>query len=274
MLMLSIHAGEFLMGDNILAPSVRLGDPPMHTDPNWTPYPRTPHSVAITGDFYISATEVTQDQWDRVMDDNPSVMIGADRPVDTLSWFDAIRFCNALSGLEGLPPAYRSSGDHVDWDRSSPGYRLPTEAEWEYAARARHSGDYHPGAGSPQSRYDGHFPYRSLEVVLAGEIPPPDASAEELADREQTVPVTHSPVNPWGLYGIHGNVWEWCWDWYGPYSPDPQTDPTGPDGGVLRVRRGGSSDFVSPMCSLSMRHGAQPDVQRAVLGVRVVRSAP
>lgn len=262
------------MGDGSRGRTHRAGDPPMHTDPGWLDHPRPRHRVVITRGFYISATEVTQDQWDRVMDENPSVMPGGDRPVDTVSWYDAIEFCNALSRLEGLAPAYRRDGNDVEWDDATDGYRLPTEAEWELAARAGHGGDYHENAGPGHSRYEGHFPYRSLEVVLAGEIAPPGATTEELADREQTAPVTHPPVNPWGLYGVHGNVWEWCWDWYGPYGGETAVNPTGPAEGTLRVRRGGSSDFVSPMCGLSMRHGAYPAIRRAVLGLRVARSAP
>ncbi len=158
------------------------------------------HSVTLTKPFYLQATEVTQGQWRAVLGDNPSYFqMGDDYPVEQVSWNDVQKF---LSKLNALDPGKN--------------YRLPTEAEWEYACRAGTSGD----------RY--------------GEL---DAIA--WYDRNlgnQTHPVGKKQPNGWGLYDMLGNVWEWCADWYGGdyYASSPSTDPRGPSSGQSRVLRGGS----------------------------------
>jgi formylglycine-generating enzyme required for sulfatase activity len=155
------------------------------------------------------------------MGDNPSHFTGDNLPVEQVNWFKAVEFCNKLSQNEGLAPAYTVNGEDVSWNRSANGYRLPTEAEWEYAARG--------GNGSP-----GNFTYAGSNNV------------DEVAwyngnSGDKTHPVGTKKANGLGLYDMSGNVWEWCWDWYGDYSGSAQTDPVGVSSGSYRVLRGGGS---------------------------------
>ena len=183
------------------------------------------HSVTV-GSFYMKATEVTQKEWRAVMGSNPSRFKGDDRPVERVSWFDAVKYCNALSKREGLTPVYRINGESVTANWSADGYRLPTEAEWEYAARGGTTTAFHYGnsLNSRQANFDGNYPY---------------GGASKGVYRGQTMPVGSFSPNANGLYDMHGNVWEWCWDWYGDYSSGSQRDPGGPSSGSSRVNRGG-----------------------------------
>ncbi|MDS4041886.1 MAG: formylglycine-generating enzyme family protein [Candidatus Competibacter sp.] len=142
-----------------------------------------------------------------------------DRPVNQVSWYDAIEFCNRLSEREGLTPAYRRSGNNVSWDATADGYRLLTEAEWEYACRAGTRTRY--SFGDDEGKLGEYVWY---------------ARNSDGAPH----PVGTLKPNPWGLYDMHGNVWEWCWDWYGFYPSESQPDPMGPPAGNSRVLRGGS----------------------------------
>lgn len=193
------------------------------------------HEVTLTP-FFMSSHEVTQGEYEQAMGLNPSAHRGdASLPVESVSWLDAIRYCNALSRMNGLAPAYRIDNGAVSWDRESTGYRLPTEAEWEYAARA--------GGGSSKSSASG------------------------------TLPEGSGSPNSYGLYDMEGNVAEWVFDWYAPYEPMATVDPSGPALGSLRVRRGAawadSSSFTRPAC----RAAEAPMARYPDLGFRVARSA-
>ena len=209
--MVQIPAGRFLMGSPGNEPS-RDGD-------------ETQHWVTISKGFSLGVTEVTQGQWKRVMGSNPSNFknCGDDCPVESVSWTDAVEFCNRLSDLEGLSRCY--SGQN--WDQSCTGYRLPTEAEWEYAARAGTTGPFHTGncLSTSEANYDGNYP---LSGCSKGQY------------RKTPIRVGSLASNSWGLYDMHGNVWEWVWDWKADYPSGSVTDPVGPSGGSTRVDRGGS----------------------------------
>ena len=209
----------------------------------------------------MGQTQVTQALWEKVMGNNPSRFKGSDLPVETVSWFDAVRFCNALSAAVGLSPAYRiGSGDEdaddpsehpsVEWDRASAGYRLPTEAEWEYAARA---GTSHRYAGGDD----------------AGAV----AWTEKNSGKE-THAVGEKRANAWGLHDLSGNVWEWCWDWFGAYPSEPVSDPAGPASGSLRVLRGGSWYSSARSARVANRIDDHPGFRDDIIGLRLSRTVP
>jgi len=177
------------------------------------------HRVTLSKAFFLSSTEVTQAQWQEVMDKKPSNFEGAHRPVERVSWLDCVEFCNKLSKQEGRSPAYKINGGTVTWNRDANGYRLPTEAEWEYACRAGSSTRYCNGNSENHLNAVGWYCGNSEEEthVVGGKHP-----------------------NAWGLYDMHGNVWEWCWDRYGDYPSEPAKNPTVPSSHGLNVLRGGS----------------------------------
>jgi formylglycine-generating enzyme required for sulfatase activity/uncharacterized caspase-like protein len=175
------------------------------------------HQVTVSG-FYLGKYEVTQREYAAIMGTNPSRFEGDNLPVENVSWYDAVEYCNARSRKEGLTSAYTisGSGDNrtVTWNRNTNGYRLPTEAEWEYACRA-----------GTTTRYSTGNDIRTSQANYGG---------------GRTKAVGSFDANVWGLYDMHGNVWEWCWDWYGNYGSGAQTDPMGASSGTNRVGRGGS----------------------------------
>ncbi|MCL2271679.1 MAG: formylglycine-generating enzyme family protein [Treponema sp.] len=185
------------------------------------------------GPFFIGKYTVTQAEYERIMGKSPSRFKkeGDNLPVENVTWFDAIEFCNKLSELEKLTPVYAITGTGnertVSWNRNANGFRLPTEAEWEYSCRAGTNTAFNTGnnVGTYEANYDGKSPYNNN---AAG------------AYIRKTVPVGSYQANEWGLYDMHGNVWEWCWDWYGNYAAGAQTNPIGPASGTYRVLRGGS----------------------------------
>jgi formylglycine-generating enzyme required for sulfatase activity len=191
--------------------------------------------------------EVTQAEYQAVMGTNPSYFKGDTLPVEQVSWYDAINYCNALSKKEGLTAAYTVNGNNVTWNKSANGYRLPTEAEWEYACRAGTTGPYSSGSS----------------VDAAGWYSSNSGS--------KTHPVGQKQANAWGLYDMHGNVWEWCWDWYGSYPSGSQTDPSGASSGEYRVDRGGSWSYGARYLRSAYRGRRYPSARGIDLGFRLVR---
>ena len=192
------------------------------------------HAVTITRDYYIGAFEVTQAQFEQVMGRNPSQFQdatirggGANHPVERVSWNDAVEFCRRLSER----PEERAAGRV---------YRLPSEAEWEYACRAGSPGDFAFGDDAQQLGDYGWF------AANGG---------------GQTNPVGQTKPNAWGLYDMHGNAWEWCGDRYERYSGRPAIDPTGPSQGTDRVYRGGSWNYAASYCRSANRTATGPSFE-------------
>jgi formylglycine-generating enzyme required for sulfatase activity len=214
---------------------------------------RPVHTVNIKS-FYMGKYEVTQREWQAIMGNNPSYFKGDNLPVENVSWFDAIEYCNKLSIKEGLTPAYRGSGDNIICDWNANGYRLPTEAEWEFAAKggikdlltAAYSGSNSVDA---VAWYDGN-------------------------SGRSTHTVGTKAANSLGIYDMSGNVWEWCWDWFGNYSSGSQADPRGHSSGAYRVIRGGGwSASAAYVSSANRDYGCTPSYRSHGLGFRLVRNA-
>jgi formylglycine-generating enzyme required for sulfatase activity len=189
---------------------------------------------------------------------NPYFNQEDNHPVVLVSWNDAIQYCNWLSGEEGLTLAYKINGDNVAWNRNANGYRLPTEAEWEYACRAGTTTPFSTGNNitTDQANYDGNYPYNN------------NAKGEY---REKTMPVGSFAPNAWGLYDMHGNVFEWCWDWYGAYSSSAQKDPEGASSGSDRVFRGGGWLSGALLLRSAFRFDYFPSFRYNYLGFRLAR---
>jgi len=187
--------------------------------------------------FLLAATPITQGRYAEVTGLRPSAADGDQLPVEGVAWWDAVRFCNALSRREGLMPAYRLHGDDeaVEWDTSADGYRLPTEAEWEHACRA----------GTTEARYG-----------------PLDEIAWHRGNSDERIhDVGGKQPNRWGLYDMLGNVWEWCWDVY-----DAEVY------GSYRVLRGGGWFDERWSCRASVRRRSHPTYQIDDVGFRIARS--
>ena len=278
-----VPAGDFLMG----SPEHEAGrgdDEPLHL-------------VHISKPFLMKEHEVTQAEWREALEDDhiPSKLdqCGDDCPVEGLNWWSAVAFCNALSDQEGLAPCYTMSGckkvvghgleceQVVFQGLDCHGYRLPTEAEWEYAARA----------GTVTSLYSGDLPITQVENDAPAADPiawyagnsgadyPGAVNCSEWPDTQYVSetcgvhPVSGKIPNPWGLWDMSGNVWEWCWDWYGDYE-GPETDPLGPGDGTLRVLRGGSWRVAGVLVRSANRGRYEPGVRADHVGLRPVRSLP
>ena len=243
------------------------------------------HSVTV-GSFYMKATEVTVgefrafvraegyesqaerdggayvwngSEWNKDPNANwrnPGFSQTDSSPVTCVSWFDAVEYCNWLSKKEGRTPVYRINGSRVTANWSADGYRLPTEAEWEYAARGGTTTAFHYGnsLNSRQANFNGNYPY---------------GGASKGVYREQTMPVGSFSPNANGLYDMHGNVWEWCWDWYGDYSSGSQRDPSGPSSGSSRVSRGGSWYDGGRRLRSAYRYDYSPGNSGSDLGFRL-----
>jgi formylglycine-generating enzyme required for sulfatase activity len=199
--------------------------------------------------FSLAKTPVTQAQFLKVTGFNPSHFKGDTLPVENVSWYDAVIFCNKLSELEKLTPAYTLNGRTVTWNHQANGYRLPTEAEYEFAARG--------GTLSQKTLFAGSN--------TADEV------AWYLGDSKNTThPVGTKKPNELALSDMSGDVWEWCWDWYDE-SLAGGTDPAGPKEGSLRILRGGSWSTPAQDLSVNHRSNAFPWDQDASIGFRVAR---
>jgi formylglycine-generating enzyme required for sulfatase activity len=229
-----INGGTFLMGSP-------LNEPERYSN-------EVQHQVTVSS-LYVGKYEVTQTEYQAVMGTNPSDFKGYNLPVENISWYDAVEYCNRLSQREGLTPAYQISGTNVTCDWNANGYRLPTEAEWEYACRAGTTTAYN--TGNTISTNTGWYKDNSNSA---------------------THPVGQKSANVWDLYDMHGNVWEWCWDWYDKYSSIEQTNPRGPSSGSSRVLRGGSWFIYGRDLRSAYRNYSSPFGRSNNIGFRLVRS--
>lgn len=224
-----IKGGSFVMGS------------PESED--WRSNDETQHSVSVAS-FYMAKYEVTQKEWREVTGKNPSNFTGDKLPVESVTWLEAIEFCNSLSRREGRTPVYTITGGglSVSWNRAANGYRLPTEAEWEYAARAGTKTPFYSRRvpGADDVNFYGHYPYQIEQNYFNDSV----LETRPGVYRGKTVDVGSFAANPNGLYDIYGNVGEWCFDYYGDYGRSPQSNPTGASEGTRRVYRGGGwNDF-------------------------------
>lgn len=210
--------------------------------------------------FLIAEVETTQALWQAVMGANPSGFKGENRPVENVAWMDVIRFCNRLSELQGLQPVYTIEGTKVSWNRTANGYRLPTEAEWEYAAR-----------GGPAAIADAPL----QKVPFAGSLVADEVAWFNANSGKMTREVGKKAANELGLFDMSGNVWEWCWDWYAPYPAEAVADPEGPaSGSNLRVMRGGAWFTPQMLLRATYRYWNAPTFRVNSLGFRLARNAP
>ena len=224
------------------------------------------HNVTV-GDFYMSKTEVSQKEYQKIMGENPSDTKGDDLPVTNITWYDAVEYCNKLSQKEGFTPCYTISGNTVTWDKSANGYRLPTEAEWEYSARANTTTPFSFGDYVHNSDANCYNAYGYNNDASGNWVNGSDAYLRK------TVTVTQYSANDYGLYNMHGNVAEWVWDWYSEYDSKTSADPTGSESGNAKVVRGGGWND-HPKHIRSAYRGAQPaDVGLYSIGIRPVRNA-
>lgn len=244
-----VRAGEFMMGSPEEEPG-RNDD-------------ETLHKVILSRSFYLQEAPVTRAQWGMHFDTHPSRNTSRDDlPVESVSWYDAIAYCNALSAEEGLPDYYLIEGEKgipgknfqcqrvTIPDPNGEGYRLPTEAEWEYAVRADEDED------EPR--------YGQLARV----------SWYEGNSKRRTRPVKGMEPNAWGLYDMFGNVWEWVWDRYMPHGSRKVRNPTGPSKSPYRVQRGGSFGSNARICRAANRGHGLPHRRFHNVGFRVARTLP
>lgn len=235
----------------VLKGSFQMGSP---TTESGRSTDESPHPVTLSTDFWMAESEVTQRQYRNLMGTSPSYFKGDDLPVEQVNWYDAVAYCNALSVKEKLQPCYQINGTTVEWaDKlKCTGYRLPTEAEWEYAANP---------ASVPRTVYAGSDTVEGVEWHSG------NAGSTTHAVKTKT-------ANGRGLYDLSGNVWEWVWDWYqGNYEALPATDPIAMSG-TSRVIRGGSWGVTASGVRVARRSFVVPAYRIFDLGFRFVRSNP
>jgi len=242
LLMVDLPGGRFLMGSPDSDDMARDHEKPQHE--------------VTVAPFRIAITPVTVELYRAIMPESSTAKSEAETrwPATNVTWFNAIEFCNRLSKRAGYRPCYSQQSGQWRCDWRADGYRLPTEAEWEYACRAGTTTRY--SFGDDPADLDGYAWYHG--------------------NTNDVQPVATQRANPWGLYDLHDNVWEWCWDWVGAYSSKPARNPRGPEKTTAgwRVLRGGS--FVdSPAVLRSARRGVGgPEDRRRDYGFRCVRVPP
>jgi len=251
--MIFVQGGSFKMGSNSHEPDEK----PLH--------------AVTVNDFYIGKYELTQKEWILVMGDNPSLLKGDDSPIVNISWYDVMIYCNRRSLIENLTPCYsiNNSTNPSDWgivprikstiwdsvscNWSANGYRLPTEAEWEYAAKGGNRSRSYIYAGSNELNTVGWFSCNSTVKAHSVGLKAP---------------------NEIGLYDISGNVWEWCWDWHDKfyYSNSTPIDPKGQMAGTFRILRGGCYNLYENSCRITYRGNNSAQDCSKDLGFRLARS--
>ena len=270
--MVLIPAGSFTMGDNQDADPAAL---PLHT-------------VYVSA-FFMDRYQVTKALWDEVNAwnggngysyENAGLGKAATHPVQSVNWRDCAKWCNARSQMEGRTPCYYNEtglttvyktgtgAPYAKWDAN--GYRLPTEAEWEKAARGGVDGQRFPWGNTISWGQANYYAYPGIGYPYDAN---PTAGYDPIFNDgvyPYTSPVGSFLANGYGLYDMAGNVWEWCWDWYGSYSSDSQTDPRGPASGSERLYRGGGWGSGAFLCRLTGRYHTTPDGGYNSLGFRTV----
>jgi formylglycine-generating enzyme required for sulfatase activity len=274
--MILIPAGSFQMGDNFYEGAV---------------YETPVHTVNVSA-FYMAKYETTKALWDRVKTwsltngysfDNEGSGKAANHPVQSINWYDMVKWCNARSEMEGRTPAYYSDADRTEvyktgqlepFVRWKAGYRLPTEAEWEKAARGGATGHRFPWTDTDTISHSQANYYS--DASYAYDVSPTRGYNPKFDDGVMpfTSPVGSFAPNGYGLYDMSGNVWEWCWDWAGNYPSTTETDPRGPDTGSTRVGRGGNWNFYAEHCRDSYRYGNAPTDEATNIGFRCALPAP
>ncbi|MBF0502557.1 MAG: formylglycine-generating enzyme family protein [Candidatus Riflebacteria bacterium] len=274
----SIPEGSFTMGSPITEISHHSDEGPQH-------------QVRISA-LQMQTTEVTQGQYMQIVGNNPSYFNAtqiayssgytdtSSQPVEQVSWYDAVEFCNKVSDVAGVTHAYTidktatdpnnlNSYDHVKWlvtcDFTSTGFRLPTEAEWEYACRAGSTGMFYWGDSDDEAKMKSNAWYDRNAYYQTWTLPH--------AEKGGTQKVGQKLPNAWGLYDMSGNVWEWCWDWYGSlyFSNSPGIDPKGECSGQYRIVRGGHGAAPWNLCRSAYRYYNYPYDRHGVFGFRLVR---